>query len=91
MLSERLRERNLFDAEAEQQRKELEKCLKALNVCTRDLVACMRCAELDGTLSMGEIENYVLSRMEYYEKSVCIKGAKEFDLWMDDQYGRRRV
>lgn len=86
MLSERLKEKNLFSDDQEAMEAQKQAARRFINVAVRDLVAAMRCVELDEVMTRDEIENFVLKRMEYYEVNVYSKGREEFDAWLDDQF-----
>lgn len=86
MLSERLKEKSLFNDEQEAIEAQKKAARRFINGAVRDLVAAMRCVELDEVMTRDEIENFVLNRMEYYEVNVYSKDKEEFDAWLDDQF-----
>lgn len=85
MLSERLKEKSLLNDEQERIEAQKDSARRFINLCVRDLIAAMKCVELDETLTRDEVENFVLRRMEYYELSVYPLDEEGFDAWLNDQ------
>ena len=56
-----------------------------LSESVRDLIVAMKSVELDELYTRDEIENFVLRRMEYYEKYLYSMDKDAFDRFLDDQ------
>lgn len=89
MLNKRLREKNMFSDEQAKLEAKKHEARKMLNTCVRDLITCMKSAEMDGLLSTEEVENFVIKRMSYYEEMIYPMDADSFSAWLSDQLIRR--
>lgn len=85
MLSEKLKEKKLFNEEQMIADIKRHDARKLLNTCVRDMIAAMKCIEMDEVMTRSEIENFVVNRMEYYEAKVFPLNAEDFNKWLDDQ------
>ena len=88
MLSERLKEKNLFSNEQEQKEQKKKAAGIFLNSAVRNLIASMKCVEADEIMTREEIENFIIKRMEYYEVNVYPLDDEAFGKWLDDQFIR---
>ena len=86
MLSERLKEKNLFREEQETTEVQKKAARKSINECVKSLISAMRCVELDGVMTRDEIESFVLRRMEHWEAVLYSLDQEEFDKWLDDWF-----
>lgn len=77
MLSERLKNRELFEREIKLA--STERALMMLEECTEQLVLTMRTVEKMGILERENIQDYVLNRMESYEKKYYLMEEDVFD------------
>lgn len=77
MLSERLKNRELFEREIKLA--STERALALLEECTEQLVLTMRTVEKMGLLERDNIQDYVLNRMESYEKKYYLMEEDIFD------------
>lgn len=86
MLSERLKEKNLFSDEQEATEAQKKVARKLISDCARSLVSAMRCVELDGAMTRDEIENFTLRRIEQSEVSIYSLDKEEFDKWLNERF-----
>ena len=76
-LTERLKNRELFEREVKLTT--MERALMMLEECTEQLVLTMRTVEKMGILERENIQDYVLNRMESYEKRYYLMEEDVFD------------
>lgn len=76
-LTERLKNRELFEREVKLTT--MERALMMLEECTEQLVLTMRTVEKMGILERENIQDYVLNRMEAYEKRYYLMEEDVFD------------
>lgn len=95
MLSEKLRNKELFNVDAEAERRTKSDARRMLNDIVGDLVAAMRAVELDGLYEREAIEDFVSKRLEEYEKTIYLMDAEEFDRYLEarmvNAVARRRL
>ena len=76
-LSERLKNRELFEREVKLTT--MERALMMLEECTEQLVLTMKTVEKMGLIERENIQDYVLNRMEAYEKKYYLMEDDIFD------------
>ena len=76
-LSERLKNRELFEREVKLTA--MERALMMLEECTEQLVLTMKTVEKMGLIERENIQDYVLNRMEAYEKKYYLMEDDIFD------------
>lgn len=76
-LSERLKNRELFEREVKLTT--MERALMMLEECTDQLVLTMKTVEKMGLIERENIQDYVLNRMEAYEKKYYLMEDDIFD------------
>lgn len=91
MLSEKMRNRALFDYDDElvMMCGRVEKALNILDECVDHLVLGMKTIESLGILDREDIEAYVLWYLEAYEKRYYTMGEDEYDKWLMSYLKRR--
>lgn len=80
LLSDRLKNRELFEDEVKVS--SMQKALAMLEECTDQLVLTMRTIEKMGILEREHIQDYVLNRMEAYEKRYYLMEEDVFDAFI---------
>lgn len=88
MLSEKLNRNPFADAPKRIQRANAR---KLLGTTVKHLVASMRCVEEDGIMTREQVEAYVLSTMEQYEKMLYSMDKDTFEEWLTEQAVRSHV
>lgn len=85
MLSKELKNRTLHDSEEERKERAKTVALSVLDLHAKHLIATIKCAELDGTLTREESEAYVIKRLESYERFFYSIDDEMFDDWINDE------
>ena len=90
MLSDRLKGKTLFitveEVDIDLRREE---ALDKLETCVDNLILLMRTIETEGILPREDIEDYVISYMEAYEKRYYSLEEDKLDTFMKDLLNRR--
>lgn len=81
MLTEKLREKELFKEDVKQEESKHD-ALRLLNDQIESLIVAMRAVEDRGDWTREEVESYVLRRMEYHEAHIYRMGDIEFTLYI---------
>ena len=84
MLSERLKGKTLFVTVEEHDVSRLNKSLDLLEECVDHLILLMRTIETEGILPREDIEDYVISYMDAYERRYYGYEEDELDAYIDE-------
>lgn len=88
MLSDRLKDRTLFVTVEEVDIGRTKQALDMLEECVDNLVLLMRTIETEGLLPREDVEEYVISYIESYEKRYYGLEEDKFDKFMRDYLKR---
>ena len=88
MLSDRLRQRTLFASREEALNSKRKEALDMLEECTDNLVIAMKTIENLKLFPREDIEDYVISYIEAFEKRYYTLDEDDFDTFLREFLGR---